>query len=85
MKKLILFSLIICSIFFSISSAVAEDLAFEDFIYNILPDGNVEIKRYNGSDEIIEIPAEIEGIPVTSIGKSAFSESTSVPPETSRV
>ena len=51
---------------------MAEDLTFEDFIYNILPDGNVEIKRYNGSDEKIEIPAEIEGIPVTSIGKSAF-------------
>ena len=73
MKKTILLFFVICLFLFSIHTVMAEDFTFEDFTYALLPDGNVEIIRYTGNEEIIEIPAEIEDVPVTSIGKSAFS------------
>ena len=37
-----------------------------------LEDGTLQISGYSGSDETVEIPAEIYGYPVTSIGGTAF-------------
>ncbi|SFB88073.1 leucine-rich repeat domain-containing protein, partial [Ruminococcus albus] len=49
-------------------------LTFGDFEYTLLEDGTVEIARYIGSDTEVEIPAEINGAPVTSIGFAAFED-----------
>ena len=40
--------------------------------YDILDDGTVEITSYNGEDENVTIPSEIDGKKVTSIGYGAF-------------
>ena len=41
-------------------------------------DGHVEITGYTGNATVLDIPAEIGGLPVTSIGSSAFSENISL-------
>ena len=43
-----------------------------DFWYEILEDGTAEITGYTGSATELEIPSEISGYTVTSIGDSAF-------------
>ncbi len=47
-----------------------------DYEYQVINDGErgVEITGYTGSGGDITIPSEIEGIPVTAIGESAFSD-----------
>ncbi|MDE7312614.1 MAG: leucine-rich repeat protein [Eubacterium sp.] len=45
-----------------------------DYEYNILEDGSVEVTEYLGSDRIVEMPAQIDGKRVTSIGQNAFSQ-----------
>ncbi len=45
---------------------------WDDYEYAILEDGTVEITRYIGSETEVEIPSEIDGKLVTSIGDSAF-------------
>jgi len=42
-----------------------------DFTYEIL-EGQVTITAYTGSDEHVVIPSEIEGLPVTELGRRAF-------------
>ena len=44
----------------------------EDLFYKVLDDGTVEIARYYGSAEKIDIPAKIDGKSVTRIGANAF-------------
>ena len=51
--------------------AVAE-MYGEDLFYKVLDDGTVEIARYYGSAEKVDIPAEIDGKSVTRIGANAF-------------
>lgn len=46
---------------------------FEDYEYEVLEDGTVEITGYNGNANILIIPSEIEGKKVSSIGNAAFS------------
>ena len=50
-----------------------EVLTFGDYKYTLLEDGTVEIAKYIGSDTVVEIPDEIDGVAVTSIGEHAFS------------
>ena len=40
--------------------------------YTLLESGSAEIIRYRGKDQVLEIPAELDGHPVTSIGEKAF-------------
>ena len=40
----------------------------DDYDYILLEDGTAEITRYRGRAESLEIPQEIDGYPVTSIG-----------------
>lgn len=47
-----------------------------DYWYNVLDDGTAEITGYEGNDDIINVPAEIEGYTVTSIGYKTFLSST---------
>ena len=51
---------------------------YDDFEYSVLSDGTVEIIDYNGSAKKVEIPAEINGKSVTSIGNRAFNGCTSL-------
>ena len=45
---------------------------YGDLEYGVLDDGTVEITGYNSSAEKVDIPAEIDGKRVTSIGSDAF-------------
>ena len=46
--------------------------SYGDFEYDIYYNGTVEITKYNGSAEKVDIPAEIDGKSVASIGYAAF-------------
>ena len=50
----------------------------EDFEYNQLEDGTLELVKYNGSDNTVTIPDEVNGKKVVGIGKEAFKDNTSV-------
>lgn len=43
-----------------------------DYTYALLEDGSAEIMKYNGSALVLEIPAELDGHAVSSIGDEAF-------------
>ena len=51
---------------------------YGDFSYGVFSDGTVVITRYIGSAEKVDIPAEIDGKRVTSIGSTAFWGCTSL-------
>ncbi|SFB88175.1 leucine-rich repeat domain-containing protein [Ruminococcus albus] len=58
------------------ASEEAEVLRYGDYEYKLLEDGTAEITSYdfyNSSDTEIEVPAEMNGVAVTSIGERAFS------------
>ena len=59
-------------------ATVAGAETYEDFAYDILDDGTVEITDYSGSAENVNIPAEIDGKSVTSIGDNAFYNCSSI-------
>jgi len=43
-----------------------------DYRYTLLPGGGAEITRYSGKETDLIIPAQLDGHPVISIGKTAF-------------
>ena len=45
---------------------------YGDYSYKVLDDGTVEISRYTGNAAVVDIPANINGRRVTSIGDNAF-------------
>lgn len=49
--------------------------SYGDYSYKVLDNGTVEITGYSGSEEKVDIPAEIDGKSVTSIGSYAFKSS----------
>ncbi|MBE6875017.1 MAG: leucine-rich repeat domain-containing protein [Ruminococcus albus] len=55
-----------------VASASAEKLTYGNFTYTMLEDGTIEISKYTGSETAVEIPDEINGVAVTSIGVNAF-------------
>ena len=59
-------------------ATVAGAETYGDFWYDILDDGTVEITDYSGSEENVDIPAEIDGKSVTSIGDNAFYNCSSI-------
>ena len=49
-----------------------------DYTYNVLDDGTIEITRYNGNEENVVVPAKIDGKKVTQIGNRAFEDNTTL-------
>ncbi|MCI9448307.1 MAG: leucine-rich repeat domain-containing protein [Lachnospiraceae bacterium] len=45
-----------------------------EYLYRVLEDGTVELDKYNGSEENVVVPAQVNGKNVTSIGGSVFFE-----------
>ncbi|MGN0115106.1 MAG: leucine-rich repeat protein [Acutalibacteraceae bacterium] len=50
----------------------AETFTGGDYTYELLNDGTIEITNYNGHAKTLEIPSEIDGKAVTSIGYGTF-------------
>ncbi|MBE6761157.1 MAG: hypothetical protein E7551_02610 [Ruminococcaceae bacterium] len=80
MKKLISLILLICMIFSLVGCGKNENSS-SDFEYTVTYDKNLEmgvtyteicITKYIGEGNEVVIPEEIDGLPVTSIGVSAF-------------
>ncbi len=76
MKKMLalLLTLAIC---FACAPAFAEEAEREvfesgEYTYALLDDGTVEITKYKGSAKELDLPCELDGYPVTSIGDGAF-------------
>ena len=76
MKKF--FVLLICmAMCLSRAAALAEEeqretLTCGDYEYAVLADGTAEITGYTGEAEALEVPAELDGKPVTSIVAAAI-------------
>lgn len=54
------------------ASAESEALTSGDYTYILLEDGTAEIQKFAGTEEKVEVPAELDGKKVTSIGEDAF-------------
>ena len=50
----------------------------EGFEYVVIDDGTIEIVKYGGSSKEVNVPDNIQGIKVTSIGEYAFSKCTNI-------
>ena len=50
----------------------------KEYSYHKLSDGTVEITKYNGNAETLEIPSQLDGKTVTSIATYAFSDCNSL-------
>ena len=78
MKKLLilLLTLLISTTCIRVLAERSTQAAYEsgDFGYNLLGDDTAEIARYYGGDEELVIPSTLDGIPVTTIGYSAFAD-----------
>ena len=75
MKKQVLSIILAVAMMFSlaaVTSITASAQEYGDFEYELLDDGTVEITGYTGSTETLEIPSEIDGKSVTTIGDYAF-------------
>ncbi len=72
MKKKLLSFIVICLGIFAFGTLNASAGTYGDLTYEIT-DGEVTITGCNKSATTVEIPSEIEGCPVTSIGDQAFS------------
>ena len=76
MKKRIVFQIILAVVLCVLGAACADipEAWYQSgyYRYVLLEDGTARIDRYSGQDEVIEIPAELDGHPVTSIGNEAF-------------
>ena len=58
----------------TVLSASAYDGTYEGLHYNVTDTGEIEIAKCNkDAATVVNIPTEIDGKPVTSIGKHAFS------------
>ncbi|MCD7812082.1 MAG: leucine-rich repeat protein [Ruminococcus sp.] len=56
------------------ASTTTETYTYGDFEYIFLDDGTIEISDCSTEESDIEVPTEIDGVTVTSIGRSAFSD-----------
>lgn len=53
--------------------AASDELTYRKFEYKMLDDDTAEICGYTGKDTVVTIPESINSVPVTSIGRTAFS------------
>ena len=70
-----------CAMAGSFNAARPEVFTSGDYDYTVY-EGKAVITQYNGNDQVIDIPSEIDGYPVASIGLEAFryQQLKSVPP-----
>ena len=74
MKK----TLLICFLLLLALALTGCGLLGGEYTYHKLPDGTVEITKYNGKAETLEVPGELGGKKVTGIGDYAFSDCSSL-------
>ena len=55
------------------TSRTSTKIDLSKWIIKYLPDETCEIEKYKGKDKLVDIPSEYDGVPITSIGESAFS------------
>ena len=77
MKKILT---LICFVLaaFLLASVPAYAETSGDYEYTALEDGTVEITKYNGTNEVVNIPRELDGKTVTGIGQQAFAANESI-------
>ena len=79
MKKLWILGIMACLGFtVPVFAEGDEPLISGEYMYSVLEDGTIEIKQYLGQDEEVEIPTELDGYVVTSIGVDAFAAKNNI-------
>lgn len=80
MKKLISLMLcaLLCLALLPATAETVEPTVSGDYEYVVLEDGTAEIAKYTGAADALDIPAELDGLPVTAIGRRAFSSCDSL-------
>ena len=59
-------------------SSSSSDLTYNDFKYIVSSDDTITIMGYTGSAETVDVPVEIDGKKITSIGDNAFADCSSL-------
>ena len=59
-------------------SSSSSDLTYNDFKYIVSSDDTITITGYTGSAETVDVPVEIDGKKITSIGDNAFADCSSL-------
>lgn len=72
MKKILSVFLVICMVSCLFCGIDVFADTNPEFVFNKVSGSEVYLTGYNGDDEIVEIPSEYEGIPVTTISYRAF-------------
>lgn len=73
-KPLILFSATVFLLCLLSFCAVAGNEYYSgDFMYTVLSDGTAEITEYNGANSVVDVPAAIDLLNVSSLGANCFS------------
>ena len=84
MKKIFSIALVVALIISALPAVFASDesvtTAAAEWEYTT-SSGSVTITKYNGTSEIVEIPSEINGNPVTTIGASSSTQSIFADPD----
>ncbi len=77
-NRKILFIFLTFATFFISSNVLAETTSDGKYQYTILEDNTVQIDKYLGEEEIVEIPNQIDGKDITIIGQKAFMSKTTI-------
>ena len=83
LKKILSSALALCMVFgtaaalpeggVSVGSLISANAkTYNEYEYQVLADGTVEITKYNGNQSQVQIPSKIDGKKVTSLGENAF-------------
>jgi len=72
MKRLLIAAVMCLLVSANVLAKESEEFTSGNCKYTILDEGTVEFKLYQGADKQFEVPEEINGYKVTSIGRSAF-------------
>ena len=84
MKKAVLFVLILALVSVFTAGSFAEEaetlqsVKSGDWEYVVLEDGTAEIAGYTGEETSVSVPQELDGIPVTAVGRNAFEKADKV-------
>ena len=73
MKKLLIAAVMCLLVSVNVLAEAPEKFISGDYEYFLLEDGTVKILGYDGEDEEIDVPEQIDGHEVTSIRHVAFS------------
>lgn len=77
-KSLILIFVLVMSLSFAVYAEDGEVATDSDWRYELLEDGSAGITKYLGESSVVNIPAELDGVTVSTLGSDVFRGNDSV-------